>query len=284
VLILVTPDAAAKLCGVSIGAENPALDLVVALTDVKPQPEGTSIPESAVPPVPPAPPAHSAPGRRPRLLPLVIALSLGIGAGFALVGYFFGRGDFGFWGQGAQGPHTTVRATPGVVSAIRDLSRLDTTSFHIEKVIEARDEQSRLWGLLQPKDAILLVAVGDVVAGVDLSRLREEDVRIDPDTHGVHLRLPPPEVFSSSLDERSTHVVRRDTDVLAERNEQLEGEARRQAEREMRDAAVAAGILERARASADRTLRALLRSLGYADVEIVFADRVLRETSAPAQP
>jgi hypothetical protein len=218
-------------------------------------------------------------GQRARLWPLVIALSLGIGGALALVGYFFER-DFG---QGGQA-HTTVRATPGVVAAIRDMSRLDTTSFHIEKVIEARDQQSRLWGLVQPKDAILLVAVGDVVAGVDLSKLRDEDVRIDPGTHAVRLQLPAPEVLSSSLDERSTHVVLRVTDMLAERNEQLEGEARRQAEQEMRDAAVAAGILERSRASADRTLRALLRSLGFDDVAIVFSDHTLRETPGTSAP
>lgn len=204
-----------------------------------------------------------------------------MGGGLALIGYFFGRGDFA--GQGAQA-HTTVRSTPGVVAAIRDMSRLDTTSFHIEKVIEARDQQSRLWGLLQPKDAILLVAVGDVVAGVDLSKLRDEDVRIDPATHAVRIQLPAPEVLSSSLDERSTHVVLRVTDALAERNEQLEGEARRQAEQEMREAALAAGILERSRASADRTLRALLRSLGYDDVAIVFSDRTIHETSGTSAP
>jgi Protein of unknown function (DUF4230) len=274
VLIRVTPDAAAKLRGVSIGAPGYP---VVAWGYVKPQSDVTQARPSGDRPssMPPPPPTA---GQRPRLLPLVLALSLGMGGGLALVGYFFGRGDFGLGGQGAQA-HTTVRATPGVVAAIRDMSRLDTTSFHIEKVIEARDQQSRLWGLLQPKDAILLVAVGDVVAGVDLSKLREEDVRIDPGTHAVRIVLPAPEVLSSSLDERATHVVVRVTDVLAERNEQLEGEARRQAEQEMREAAVAAGILERSRASADRTLRALLRSLGYDDVAIVFSDRTIRETS-----
>jgi hypothetical protein len=166
-----------------------------------------------------------------------------------------------------------LRATPGVVTAIRDVARLEATSFHIEKVVEAHDEQSRLWGLIQPKDALLLVAVGDVVAGVDLSRLGDGDVRVDARTRTLRIRLPAPEVTSSTLDERATHVYSRSTDALAERNEQLEGAARRAAEEQMRKAAVDAGILERARASADRTLRALLRSLGYEQVELAWADR-----------
>jgi hypothetical protein len=170
--------------------------------------------------------------------------------------------------QEADGKGVEVRGTPGVVIAIRDVAKLEATSFHIEKVVEANDQQSHLWGMVEAKDALLLVAVGDVVAGVDLAKVRDEDVRIDNAKHSVHVRLPAPEVISSTLDERATHVYSRSTDVLAERNEQLEGEARRRAEQQMRKMAIDQGILERARASADRTLRALLRSLGFADVEL----------------
>jgi hypothetical protein len=128
--------------------------------------------------------------------------------------------------------------------------------------------------LLKAKDALLLVAVGDVVAGVDLAKVRDEDVRVDVAAGTVHLTLPVPEVLSSTLDQRATHVYSRTTDVLASRNEQLEGEARREAEEEMSKAAIEEGILDRARASADRTLRALLRSLGYERVDLKWADRV----------
>ncbi len=166
-----------------------------------------------------------------------------------------------------------LRATPGVITAIRDVARLDTTSYHVEKVVQATDVQAHLWGLVQSKDDLLLVAVGDVVAGVDLSKVRDEDVRVDAQARTVYVRLPPPEVTSSSLDQRATHVYTRRTDVLAARNEQLEGDARRHAEDEMRKQALDAGILERARASADRTLRALLRSLGFERVDLDWQDR-----------
>lgn len=194
------------------------------------------------------------------------------GAGFVLcvaLAFFAGRST------GPDAPETAprMRSTPGVVTAIRDIAKLEATSFHIEKVVEARDEQSRLWGLLAPNDALLLVAVGDVMAGVDLSKLGDGDVLADATTRTLRIRMPAPEVTSSTLDERATHVYSRSTDLLAERNEQLEGAARRLAEEQMRKVAVDGGILERARASADRTLRALLRSLGYDVVEITWADR-----------
>jgi hypothetical protein len=187
-------------------------------------------------------------------------MALAIGAAF-----YIGR----LRGVDPGGPSTP----PAVVSAVRDMARLDSTSFHIEKVIEVTDAQTRLWGLVEAKDAILLVAVGDVVAGIDLAKVREQDVTVDVATHTVRMHLPAAEVLSSTLDERATHVYSRSTDTLAERNEQLEGEARRQAEDAMRKAAVDAGILERAQSSAERTLRTLLRSLGYEHVELDWSER-----------
>jgi hypothetical protein len=215
-------------------------------------------------------------------VPTVLRYSLSVGRTFARSAFAvaFVAGAAGAFLLGRADRPTALsasrvdlHATPGVITAIRDIARLEATSYHVEKVVEATDEQSRLWGLMQTKDALLLVAVGDVVAGVDLAKVRDEDVIFDEQAHTVHVRLPAPEVTSSTLDERATHVYSRRTDVLAMRNEQLEGEARRQAEEQMRKQAVDAGILERARASADRTLRALLRSLGYQQVDLDWSDR-----------
>jgi hypothetical protein len=200
---------------------------------------------------------------------IVGAVALAAVTGGVVAAYCVGRSDR----LHRASSSVSVTATPGVVLAIRDLARLDATSFHIEKVVEVSDSQSRLWGFLQVKDTLLLVAVGDVVAGVDLAKLGDDDVTLDSATHVLHVRLPASEVLSSTLDERSTRVYSRSTDVLASRNEHLEGEARAQAEDMMRKEAVDGGILERARASAEATLRALLRPLGYAEVDIEWPDR-----------
>src|SRR5579863_9431910 len=120
---------------------------------------------------------------------------VGLAAGVSIA--FFA----GYLDRGAADQRIEVRSTPGVVVAIRDMAKLESVSFHVEKVVEASEEQSRLWGMVQAKDAVLLVAVGDVFAGVDLAKVRDEDVRIDPTTHALHVRLPAPVITSSSLDE-----------------------------------------------------------------------------------
>jgi hypothetical protein len=164
-------------------------------------------------------------------------------------------------------------STPGVVLAIHDVARLESTVFHIEKVIEVSQDQSRLWGLVTAKDALMLIAVGDVTAGVNLGKVGEHDVTVDPASGTVHIRVPPPEILGCTLDPAATHVYTRSTDALAARNEQLEGEARRLAEEQMRAAALQSGILDRARSSADRTLRTLLHSLGYVRIDVDWSDR-----------
>jgi len=160
-----------------------------------------------------------------------------------------------------------ARPTPNVVVAMRDLTRLEAASFHMEKVVELTDEQSRLFGLVQARDQILLVAVGDVVAGVDMAKLGDSDVVVDA-TGGVRVTLPPPEILSTTIDETLTHVYGRSTDLLATRKEELEGVARAEAQQQIEKGARDGGILARARTSAERTVRALLASLGFERVVV----------------
>lgn len=166
-----------------------------------------------------------------------------------------------------------VRGAPDVILAIRDLQKLETSSFHVEKVIEITEHQKSVFGLLDSKDALLLVAVGEVVAGVDLEKLDQAAVKHDWPKKSVTVTLPPPEIFHARLDNAATHVYSRSTDTLAKRNEALESKARLEAENSMRDAAIKGGILTRARTQAERSVRATLRSLGFEQITIAFRDK-----------
>lgn len=172
---------------------------------------------------------------------------------------------------------TVVRPTPSVIVAMRELAQLEGAEFHVEKVLDLSDKQRRLFGLVEAEDALLLVAVGDVVAGVDLKELKDEAVRADPEAKTVRLRLPPARILSARLDNERTYVHSRHTDALARRKESLETEARRQAEREIVAAAEQGGLVGKAQDSVRRTVEALLRSLGYEQIELEF------EAAAPAR-
>jgi hypothetical protein len=166
---------------------------------------------------------------------------------------------------------TVLRGSSAVVVAIRDLAVLESASYHMERVIDLRDKQTQFYGLFESEDALLLVAAADVVAGVDLSTLRDGDVRFDPDQRVAYITLPPPVVLSARLDNDSTYVHTRKTDALALRAKTLETRARQEAEHALRDAALDAGILRHARDNAERTVKTLVQSLGFDRVEVSFS-------------
>ena len=200
------------------------------------------------------------------LLPIAFGLLVLLAVG---IGLFIGRCSAPAPAAPASSV-TIVRPTPAVLRAIRDLSRLESAEYHMERVVDLSEKQSRFFGLIQAEDAILLVASGDVVAGVDLSKIGEADVVIDAEKKRARIILPPPEILSSRLDNERTYVHTRKTDVLASRKESLESRAREEAERSIVDAAKEAGILDRAKQNARRTVEGLVRALGYGEVEVDF--------------
>jgi hypothetical protein len=163
---------------------------------------------------------------------------------------------------------TVVRPTPDVLVAVRDLARLESASFHMERVIDLSDKQSKMWGLISTEDAILLVAVAEVTAGIDLQKLTAADVTVDPARRTARIELPAPEVLHAALDNDKTYVHSRKTGTLAERRENLETRARKEAERTLIESARQAGLLKRAADNARRTVEALVHSLGYDKVEV----------------
>lgn len=161
-----------------------------------------------------------------------------------------------------------VQPRPNVIGAVRELHELATAEQTVERVMDIRDKQSRAFGLVESEDALLLVASGTVTAGVDLAELRESDVVVEWDKRRIRMKLPPAKILSSRLDNERTYVHSRKTDLLATRAETLEGQARTKAEAEIVQAARDAGIVNRASKSAVRTLEAMLRGLGFTDVQV----------------
>ncbi len=201
----------------------------------------------------------------------LLALATLVVAGAAFAGSALTTLAFQLFAGRAQPTTTTeLRGTGAVVSAIRDLATLESASYHMERVIDLKDRQSHMFGLFESQDAILLVASADVVAGIDLQSMRDGDITVDDVHHSAQVTLPPPIILSSRLDNENTYVHSRKTDQLAVPAQGLETRARQAAEQSLREAALEAGILERARGNASVTIKTLLHSLGFEPVQVTF--------------
>lgn len=124
----------------------------------------------------------------------------------------------------------------------------------------------------------MLVAAGDVIAGVDLATLRPEDVQVDADAGTVRVRLPADEILASRLDNDGRFVCERSSDTLARRSETLETRARQEAECTLTLASIDAGVLLRAEAGARQSITALPRPLGFENAVV----RSLTDERLPA--
>ncbi len=162
------------------------------------------------------------------------------------------------------------KPSPTLLVAVRDLARLETNQMHYEKVIDLTDKQSHFFGLVEASDAILLVASGDVTMGIDLAKVQAADIQFDADAGVATMTLPPPEIFSTSLDEKHTYVFQRKTDTLAERNEALESKARLAAVQTLADAAKTPQATDQAKKQAERELRALATALGAKQINFIW--------------
>ncbi len=172
--------------------------------------------------------------------------------------------------QVAQVLHPTPTVLPDpvtIIHQVRSLARLETVQYTVEQVVTAEVNQGNLGFLFG--DRLLFVAHGVVIAGVDLNKLRPEDLEVH---NGVlYVRLPPAEVFLATLDNDKSYVYDRDTGLLTKGNLNLETEARRTAEQAILQAALDDGILEQAQQNAEVFLERLLHNLGFPEVIFVSA-------------
>lgn len=152
-----------------------------------------------------------------------------------------------------------------VIKELKALNRLETAQFTIEKVIDAGKSgnvfQQFLFG-----DKILLVAHGEVIAGIDFSKLENSNIKVDGTT--VRLELPEPEILVTTLNNEETRVYDRKLGLLSKGDKDLEAVARSAAEKAIRQAACQGEILNQASSNARSQLTALLKALGFTTVII----------------
>lgn len=208
------------------------------------------------------------PVRRTRIQPAVVWLiALGVLTGVTALTIFLHVAKAGVWDHLASlvsGRTTRIdTAQPTVVMQIRRLARLESVSYSMDKIVSGDREGRILPGILTG-DRILLEVHGEAFAGVDLSRLSPSGVQLSD--HTIHVQLPPAQIFTVALDDTKTHVYQRQTGLLVPVDPSLEGEVRAQAVENLRQSALAAGILDTANQNACATVTKLLLGLGFIQV------------------
>ncbi len=180
------------------------------------------------------------------------------------LGLFFGILGAGLAFRPGKG---TFYNTSTVLQQVQTLSHLVTVKYVMEKVVILEDPpQNPVRRLLPDETRVVLVAHGVVKAGIDLGKLREEDIKITGKK--LKLSLPPAQITDAYLEENQTKIIERNTSFLRDFNKDLEQAARQNAVEDIRRAARTSGILKDANDRAREQLIALFRLMGFETVEI----------------
>ena len=153
---------------------------------------------------------------------------------------------------------------PTVVRQIQQLQRLETVSFSMDKIISGEHDSPYLPKFLV-SDRLLLVVHGEVIAGVDLSKVQPADVIVRGQSISFH--LPKAQILVTRLDNAQTRVYSRDTGLFSSPDPNLESEVRQEAERQLQEAALEGDILKTADGNARSTVSSILRGLGFNKVD-----------------
>jgi hypothetical protein len=170
-----------------------------------------------------------------------------------------------------QEPTPAPTATPIVTPrAIRNLGRLITVEHELQ-VYLIYETKPDWWPFSFWTNKIILLAVGTVQAGVDLDKMKDEDLIVNGTR--VQIILPPPEVFGEPnmlLDESQVLEGSTFNPIKMDWNDLIE--AQKQAKKAMLKWALEHGILDLARQNAEMRIELLLRRLGATQVTIKWRD------------
>lgn len=167
-----------------------------------------------------------------------------------------------------------VAGTATIIQQIQTLSELVTVKYVLQKIVIFTNASTTTLSQLPnvvglpgfDEDRVMLMAHGVVKAGVDLSKLAPDDVRVSGQT--IAIRLPRPVVTDAYLDESQTQVLDRKTGLFRSFEKSLEAQARQYARLEIIRAARHNGIEKEAEQRARDQLAALIRTLGFTNVTV----------------
>jgi hypothetical protein len=200
---------------------------------------------------------------------LIIGLLLGVlsvgSIGWLMLSQNSGRALLShLWSAVTGGTLSIDVSQPTVVDRIQRLQRLETVVYTMDKLVTGAKENPIFPDFLAG-DRLLMMVHGEVVAGIDFSNLKLDDVRVDGKQ--IHLHLPAAQVFSTRLDSAKTRVYSRQTGLLVPTDPNLETQVRQEAERQMQEAALADDILRTAQQNAASTISSLLQGLGFEKID-----------------
>lgn len=147
-----------------------------------------------------------------------------------------------------------VLTSESVLTQIQHLNRLESTAFHIDTIIKT-EKKGNWYALWQDSQTGLFVAQGKVLAGLDLNKLKAENVNVV--NNKVIISLPPVEILSVNLENLEIYNIKTGSFGLHPIDKSVLKVVQEQAKKQVLASACKADILGHAQNQTQRQLETL---------------------------
>jgi hypothetical protein len=155
-----------------------------------------------------------------------------------------------------------------VENNLRQLTELGTVEYVVTKIVKANDNAT--WYKFGDRK-IIFTCKAHLKAGIDLSELPKNSIRVDADRKSISLVLPKAKLLSCSMKPDDIHLAYEKTALIrssfsnAERDDVMT-----QGEVNIKENIAKLGILTDAENNAKMFLEAFLKQAGYSQIDIRF--------------
>lgn len=164
---------------------------------------------------------------------------------------------------GSKKPPATFTTHQEVVEKIEAIGKLELVKMDLQDVIE--HQIVRQW---LPNAKAVLIAYGEAAGCIDLQKVQSEDIYVSGDS--ISIRLPQPELCYCKVDHNKSKLVDTQFNFLSGAN--IVDAAYREAEKQMTQTVLNAGILEQTKTNAISFFFPFFQSLGFEHCYIYFEE------------
>lgn len=158
-----------------------------------------------------------------------------------------------------------------ILQKVEALGNLELVKYQFQEITELKKVSPEYFNLLKlgPDSKAVLIASGEAVGCLDLTKISPEDIAFKQDT--LILKLPYPEICYHKLNLDKTRLYSLQTGYFMDENEFVQ-EAYQEAERQILRSARQSDILERVKLNAEAFLIPLLQEISQKEVRVYFGE------------
>lgn len=174
--------------------------------------------------------------------------------------FYFLLANYTGWPFGeTEEPKTEISNTT-ILTKIEALGKLELVKYNFQEITELTEKNSKFLGIFPSGDSkAVLISQGEAVGCIDLTQISARDILVKGDSFII--KLPAPELCYYKLNMEKTRIYSIEKGVYYKDEREMIQKAYRVAERQIKEAALESGILEKTEENAEIILQPFLEEV-----------------------